>query len=334
MIVVQGEVYLEESHIEALRGEDEHVKKRYQAIAKTLSPEPFGITRTTGAEMINRCLRQFQRIVRRFRENGIPGIRFRSRKPKNSPNKTPKDLEEKVLTVRSATGFGPKDVSAIVKEGELGAGRTVKLYPSLTYNILVRNREIEKESRLQKECRRFQWGHPNQLIQGDLTDCNGVPILTMEDDHSRKGWAMVLQDRKDDTVIEGMKNLIRFKYENLLTDNGSQFSRKNAAIRKYCEDFLTGKHIWTSIHHPQTMGKLSAFQKGLKRFLRHCLIRSRDRKKMDYWIKVYVDWYNNGRFHGGIGAVPEQLYSGRVDEGWFSRLVKAFKLQGVFSPTS
>lgn len=54
--------------------------------------------------------------------------------------------------------------------------------------------------------------------------------MTMEDDHSEK-------------VIHTMKALNPRSYENLLTDNGSQFSRKNSSIKKYCEEKITGKHI-------------------------------------------------------------------------------------------
>lgn len=45
-------------------------------------------------------------------------------------------------------------------------------------------------------------------------------------------------------------------YENLLTDNGKQFCR-NPTMRRYCEGYITGRHILSSIHHPQTLGKLS-----------------------------------------------------------------------------
>ena len=55
----------------------------------------------------------------------------------------------------------------------------------------------------------------------------------MEDDHSRKGWAIALRNQKDNTVIRGMKTLIKMKYDNLLTDNGTQFSRLNSEMKKY-----------------------------------------------------------------------------------------------------
>ncbi len=41
MMVVRGEVYLHESHIEALKEEPKYVRERYKAAAKTLAPEPF-----------------------------------------------------------------------------------------------------------------------------------------------------------------------------------------------------------------------------------------------------------------------------------------------------
>ncbi len=117
------------------------------------------------------------------------------------------------------------------------------------------------------------------------------------------------------------------KYE--LTDNGSQFSKKNSNIKHYCEESITGNHIWTSVHHPQTMGKLSNMQKGLKRFLRHRLGNSTDMYEIDKCIKVYLDFYNNAATVSTTGSIPAQRYSNKVNEKWYSRLVKELKLQAV-----
>ncbi|MGC9144885.1 MAG: hypothetical protein ACP5GS_02035, partial [Nitrososphaeria archaeon] len=126
-----------------------------------------------------------------------------------------------------------------------------------------------------------------------------------------------------------MKTLHPEKYQNILTDNGSQFSKRNYTMKKYCEQSITGKHIWTSVHHPQTMGKLSNMQKGLKRFLRHRLGRSRNMKEIDENIRAYMDFYNNAIAVSTTGYIPEMRYSGSVDEDWYSRLVKALKLEDV-----
>lgn len=333
MIIERGDIYLEWEHIDVLKGEPGYVKKRYGAIARTLAPEPFGILRKEAAKMIDLSLRQFYRVLKRFKEEGVSGIRFKSKRPKTTPNKTPEEIENKVVSVRRATGFGPRPVSKIVNESLRREGRSRRLYPSLTYNILVRKGEIERERRIQKDWKRFEWGHPNRLIQADLTSFNGVDLLTIEDDYSRKGWAISLPNKKDTTVIKGMKKLMKIKFDNLLTDNGSQFNRKNSEMRKYCEEYVNEKHIWATVHHPQTLGKLSAYQKGLKRFLRHTLGSSKDRSKIDKHIRIYNHWYNNGKYHSSIDARPEDRYSGQADSKWFDKLIKALKLEKVLLPS-
>jgi hypothetical protein len=172
---------------------------------------------------------------------------------------------------------------------------------------------------------------PNELLQADLTRFNGVPILTMEDHHSRKLWVARLDNETDDNVVDLMKRLLHDqKYGSLLTDNGSQFNRKNSTMRRYCDQYLTGKHIWTSIHHPQTMGKLSNAQKGLKRFLIHRLgNHCTDHESIDKCIEVYTNWYNNGKKISTTKCYPEKRYSGQRDDGWYVRFVKALKLESI-----
>ena len=85
-------------------------------------------------------------------------------------------------------------------------------------------------------------------------------------------------------------------------------------------------HLFTI---PQTLGKLSAYQKGLKRFLRHKLGQSRDLEKINYWTGIYNHWYNNGRYHSAIGTYPEERYSGKRDDSWYENLIRALKLEDV-----
>jgi Homeodomain-like domain len=331
MIIVRGEVYLKEEHVPLLRDEEEYVKKRYRAVARTLAPDLVRITREEAAIMIGRSKRQLQRIVRRFREEGIPGLRLRSRAPHTTPrNKTPSDIETRVVEVRKATGFGSEQLAAIVNESlRLERSRNLTVTDTTCYNILARNRLVEAERRIRKKYKSFEWGHPDELIQSDLTSFNGLPILTLEDDHSRRGWAERVEDATDDSVVDGMAELHPKEYENLLTDNGKQFCRMNPTMRRYCEGHISGKHIWSSVHHPQTLGKLSNFQKGMKAFLIHRLGRSTDKDAIDECIAIYVDWYNNGKRIRTTKAYPEERYSGQRDPHWYSRLVRALKLDSL-----
>ena len=326
MIVYQGEIYCAREDREQLKGMPSYVLRRYKAIARTLAREPFHINRSVAAKAAAISLRHFYRILNRFREEGVPGLVHRDRSPKRRPRETPLDIQKKVLALRQKTGFGPRSLADLVNESLRREKRKVRLHASVVYNILRRHNEVKKERQFQKQWKFFEWGHSDRLLQVDLTKLNGVPILTILDDHSRKGWALALPNMKDRTVIRGMKKLIRHRFDNLLTDNGSQFSRKNSAIRKYCDEFVREKHIWTSVHHPQTMGKLSVYQKGLKRFLKHRVKKRRKRVEINHWIRVYDNWYNNGKYHSSIGTVPEMRYSGVLDNNWYENLVKELKL--------
>ena len=51
-----------------------------------------------------------------------------------------------------------------------------------------------------KEYKSFERDKPDELVQADLTRFNGLPILTMEDDHSRKFWAARLENETDDIL--------------------------------------------------------------------------------------------------------------------------------------
>ena len=332
MIIVQGEVYLEERHITILKNEQESVRKRYHAVARTLASDTIRITRQEAAHMIDRSRRQLQRIIKRYREEGIHGLRFKSKKPCNILNKTSMEVENRIIKVRKATGFGSEQLACIVNESlNLEHRYNRHISKTTAYNILVRHSLVDAEKKLIKEYRSFERDRPDELVQADLTRFNGMPILTMEDDHSRKFWAARLENETDDNVVDGMKRLHDQKYDSLLTDNGSsQFNRRNSIMKKYCDQYLTGTHIWTSIHHPQTMGKISNAQRGLKRFLIHRLGRScTDHESIDRCILAYIDWYNNGKKISTTKCYPEERYSGQRDDGWYTRFVKALKLEHI-----
>jgi len=149
--------------------------------------------------MIGRSKRQLQRVVKRFREEGIAGLRFRSKRPHNSPGRTPYDIEKRIVEVRNATGFGSEQLVNIVNQSLNLESRGEEEHISKTtaYNILTRHQLVDAEKRLiRKEYKFFEWDNPDDLIQqADLTRFNGIPLLTMEDDHSRKGWMGVTTER-------------------------------------------------------------------------------------------------------------------------------------------
>ena len=105
-------------------------------------------------------------------------------------NKTPPDIEQRVVEVRKATGFGSEQLAAIRERRPRLSNPGITITDTTCYNILARNDLVEAERRTMKRYRSFEWGHPDELVQCDLTEFNGLPILTMEDDRSREamGW--------------------------------------------------------------------------------------------------------------------------------------------------
>lgn len=116
----------------------------------------------------------------------------------------------------------------------------------------------------------------------------------------------------------------------MILEENPTLTPRDLEIIRHCDQYLTGRHIWTSIHHPQTMGKLSNAQRGLKRFLVHRLgSRCTDRENIDRCILAYTDWYNNGKKISTTKCYPEVRYSGQRDDGWYARFVKALKLERI-----
>jgi transposase len=176
MIIVQGEVYLEEWHIAILKNEQEYVRKRYHAVVRTLVSDTVRITRQEAANMIDRSKGQIQRIVKRYLGEGIHGLRFRSRRPYAILNKTPVEIENRIIKVRNATGFGSEQLANIVNKSlniERKYGQQIS--KTTAYNILARHSLVDAaEKKIIKEYRSFERDRPDELIQSDITRFNGT----------------------------------------------------------------------------------------------------------------------------------------------------------------
>lgn len=146
-------------------------------------------------------------MIKRFREEGIAGLRFKSRKPCNSPSKTPNDIEKKIVEVRKATGFGSEQLANIINESlnvvqQHRYDQKYCISKTTAYNILTRHSLVDSEKKIIKEYKSFERDKPDELLQADLTRFNGISILTMEDDHLRKLWAARIDNETDDSVVE------------------------------------------------------------------------------------------------------------------------------------
>jgi len=117
-------------------------------------------------------------IVRKEQEGDL---KDRSRAPHHQPKKTPAQIEDKVIEVKSRTRYGPKRLSRYLKQHE-----DILVAPGTIRHILRRNKGKVKylpSPRVRKEKREFiDWysARPFEIVQVDLKYIRDHKALTSE----------------------------------------------------------------------------------------------------------------------------------------------------------
>lgn len=285
----------------------EELRKEFVEAAKTSKNfsslcREFGITRATGYKWVKRNDRSCS-------------MSDRSHAPLHIPGKTPAEIEEAILRVRSDNPeWGAKTILKVLENNgytELPCIRTAN-------NILQRNGCIsETESQKRKEFIRFQREHCNELWQtdfkGDFALLDGTRCFPLDilDDCSRyclraegKSNAQGVRQSFEATFIEfGLPKAI-------LSDNGAQFAGFKGGYTQF-ERWLMDLDI-TPIHgrvmHPQTQGKIERFHRTMK----NELLKHNDFADLAEASNALNQWrvkYNEIRPHEALGLkCPADVY--------------------------
>jgi transposase InsO family protein len=218
---------------------------------------------------------------------------------------------------RKNPGYGPGQVrNQLRRQGITISIRTVRaIMKANGYKAAVKRDEL-------KQCRRFEARRPLQLAQMDILEffVNKVKVylILLLDDFSRfiLGWKLLEQTSVDDIIDLVSKAIDRYgKMEEVLTDRGFVFYSWRGVNR--FERFLENQridHTHASAHHPQTLGKVEACNKRIKKEL----IEQRHFSTVQDAAGAIEDWvshYNYQRPHQGIGGllVPAERFHGQAD---------------------
>jgi transposase InsO family protein len=274
---------------------------------------------------ISQLCRRFQisreigyKWLKRYREEGVPGLADRSRRPEHSPRRTKAAVEQVVLSVRDRyNGYGARKIRRLL----LDQGQSQVPTASTVHAILGRNGRIDPaESVKHQPWQRFEYEAPNQLWQMDfkghfpLGNGQRCHPLTVLDDHSRYGLCLrACRDERGPTVQDGLRDCFR-RYglpERMLMDNGSPWGHDADHPYTLLTVWLLRLGIGVSHgrpYHPQTQGKAERFH----RTMQGELLQGRsywDHEQAQTGFNQWLEIYNFERPHQALSlAVPARHY--------------------------
>jgi len=264
----------------------------------------FGISRQTG----------YRWLYRYHETKSFAALSDHSHKPNTSPEKTPDEIEERVLVLRKQNGWGAKKLQ--IKLQAMG----IELSVSTINRILRRRGVMRRKDAHQPALQRFEREEPNELWQMDYKGRFKVHEgycypLSIVDDHSR--FALCLNPLRGtdgesaySVLIDTMKRYGVPKA--ILSDHGTPWWNTNSGdgitwlsvqLIKQGIDLYHG-----AFRHPQTQGKVEAFHRTLNRAFDHHGLPKTMADSADFF-ESFVHTYNYERPHEGIGMqVPDQRY--------------------------
>jgi transposase InsO family protein len=238
------------------------------------------MTVTAAAVEYGYSRRQLQRLLARYRVEGLDAVEPRSRRPKSNPSATPSEVRERIVELRlelvkDGLDAGPVTIAwHLEQEGHRPPSTSTIRRILHTVGLIV----PEPRKRPRSSYRRFTAAQPNECWQSDFThwrlaDGTDVEILNWLDDHSR-----LLLSCTAHTRVTGDHVLASFS-ENInehglpastLTDNGSVYTARFVGGKNGFEYLLATLGVTQKNGHPghpQTQGKIERWHQTLKRWL-------------------------------------------------------------------
>jgi transposase InsO family protein len=220
--------------------------------------------------------------IRRFRAEGLEGLRDRSSRPHRCPARLSPIREAAILARREATLEGPHRIAWALGEAPATVHRVLRRLGA------PRLRDLDRPTR---QVVRYEREHPGELVHVDVKKQGRIPsgggwrihgraaahsrhrgdgydfVHAAVDDRSRLAYAEILADERKETASRFMGRALRFfndhgvQVERVLTDNGSCYRSKEF------DRVLSAagiSHRFTRPYRPQTNGKVERFNLSLK----------------------------------------------------------------------
>jgi transposase InsO family protein len=276
-----------------------------------------GWSRREAAEALGLSVRTVAKWLRRYREEGLGGLRDRTSRPLSSPRRTSEILRKRVLELRlkhlvgreisETIGLPRATVGRILRTA--GVGRLRSLQPPEPPNRYelpnpgdLLHIDIKKLGRIV--------GGPGHRAHGDRrTRKRGAGwehIYVCIDDHSRLSYVEPLRAEDKYTAAGFLERAIAWyrasgiQPRRLLTDNGKVFT-SGTFNEVLCRASI--RHGFTRRYRPRTNGKAERFIQTMLRewaYRRSYSSSAKRRHALPRWLH----YYNFHRQHSSLGGKP------------------------------
>jgi transposase InsO family protein len=276
----------------------------------------------------------------RWLADGEAGLRDRSSVARHRPNRTPVDVELRIVQIRRALKYGPSRIAAVLadEDGERMATSTV--HRVLVRHGLNRLRDMDPPTgeRL-RAVQRFEHSAPGSLVHVDVKKLGRIPtgggwwahgigtsghraskrrgqgtgavgytyLHSALDDHSRLAYTEALDDERGRTAAGFWLRAASFfaahgitLLQRCLTDNGACYRSRSWAESL---DITSTAHKRTRPYRPQTNGKIERFNGTLSREWAYVREYNSETERRAALID-FLNHYNYERPHSAIGHRP------------------------------
>lgn len=273
------------------------------------------------------------RWLKRWDAEGEAGLEDRSSRPHTSPQRTPVEVEERVLDARRQLRQGP-DV----------LGPTLGV-PARTVTRILRRHQMPRLA----ECdpltgqviraskatgRRYERERPGELVHVDVKKLGRIPdgggwrawgkqmgrttaqrkarpgfdfVHSAVDDHTRLAYSEILEDEKGDTCAGFMLRAAAWfadhgiRIGEVMTDNHWSYTHSQAFAEVL--ELVGADHITIRPHCPWQNGKVERFNRTLQaEWAYRQIFTSNDQRSQA--LPGWLNDYNNQRSHSSLGGKP------------------------------
>jgi transposase InsO family protein len=299
-----------------------HSQSEKMEIIRIVENSPLSVKQTLAELNINRST--FYKWYCGYHQGGYEALKNRYRSPKQFWNAVPPWEKKKVVDIALAhPEKSPRELACYITDkrkyyiSESTVYRILKAHDLVTSPVYTVITALDKFPQPTKAV--------NELWQTDFTYFKVVQwgwsyLSTILDDYSRYilAWRLCAGMSADD-VKQTLEEAIRFTgirdpkvlhRPRLLSDNGPCYVSKALGI--YLEEEGIG-HTRGKPFHPMTQGKIERYHRSMKNIV--LLENYYSPEELEYHIGVFVEYYNNCRYHEALNNVtPADVFYGRDRE--------------------